>query len=191
MDSLLEEHASVLAGAPNGRRASAKMLEIASREPATVEPLYLDFAGIEIATASFLREAVLVFRDTIRMRRSNFYPIVANANQLIVDELMILVTPNRDALMTCCLSADGIASEAALVGDLDPKQRLTFDLVNQRNETDASELMRLYGAEEDVRQTAWNNRLAALSALGLVFELSQGRAKRYRALFTQGANDGN
>jgi len=45
--------------------------------------------------------------------------------------------------------------------------------------------MREHGESEGVKQTAWNNRLAALAGLGLVVELSQGRAKRYRPLFME------
>jgi hypothetical protein len=43
--------------------------------------------------------------------------------------------------------------------------------------------MRNYGESEGVQQTAWNNRLAGLANLGLIVELSQGRARRYRPLF--------
>jgi hypothetical protein len=47
--------------------------------------------------------------------------------------------------------------------------------------------MRMYGKKEKTTaQTAWNNRLSALATLGLVVELSQGRAKRYRPLFAEG-----
>ena len=51
--------------------------------------------------------------------------------------------------------------------------------------TDAAQLMREHGETENVKQTAWNNRLAALTSLGLVVELSAGRAKKYRALFEE------
>jgi hypothetical protein len=183
MDSLSEEKQSVLAGAPNGRRALARLLDQTRPEPTAAEPVYLDFAGVEIATASFLREAVLSFRDTVRGRRSNLYPIVANASQLILDELSLLIAPYGDVLMTCLLNDESVPSKPALIGDLDPKQKLTFDLVSRSGETDASELMREHGVAEGVKQTAWNNRLSALAALGLVFELSQGRSKRYRPLF--------
>ena len=64
--------------------------------------------------------------------------------------------------------------------------KLTFDLVSERGETDAAELMREYGAnEKPIAQTAWNNRLASLTSLGLLVESSQGRAKRYRPLFRE------
>jgi hypothetical protein len=48
--------------------------------------------------------------------------------------------------------------------------------------------MREHGESEGVKQTAWNNRLVALAAMGLVVELSEGRAKRYRPLFMEGKN---
>ena len=191
MDSIFEERTSILAGAPNGRRTLSRLVERASPEPVVAEPIFLNFANVEIATASFLREAVLVFRDAVRGRRSKFYPVVANANQQVVDELIVLLTPNHNVLMSCDLSSAGVVSKPALIGDLDPKQRLTFNLVNQHGETDASELMRVYGAEEDVKQTAWNNRLSSLAGLGLVFEISQGRAKRYRSLFGEVEKYGN
>jgi hypothetical protein len=86
--------------------------------------------------------------------------------------------------MACITSGKGAVSEAAPIGELDPKQRLTFDLVHQHGETDAGALMRTYGASEGLKHTtAWNNRLTALAARGLVIEESHGRAKRYRPLF--------
>jgi hypothetical protein len=94
-------NAEVLAGAINGRRVQAKLLELTDKEPTVPEPAFLDFAGVNVATASFLRETVLDYRDAIRRRRSNFYPVVANANQLVEDELKVLVGSDADVLMLC------------------------------------------------------------------------------------------
>jgi hypothetical protein len=149
------------------------------------EELFVDFAGVQVATASFLREAVFAFRDKVRGRRSNFYPVVANANSAVEEELKILVDSDNSVLMLCSLDRKGRSSNPRLIGNLDPKQRLTFNLV-QQGITDATELMRKHGVTEKVKQTAWNNRLAALTAQGLVVEVNAGRAKRYRPLF-QGA----
>ena len=164
------------------------MVELTGCEPNAPEAVFLDFAGVEVATASFLRETVLEFRDTVRRRRSNFYPVIANASDLVADELVVLVNSQGNVLMLCSLDANDQPHQPRLVGDLDPKQRFTFDLVQKRGETDAAELMRDYGESEKivVKQTAWNNRLASLAGLGLVVELSQGRAKRYRPLFMEG-----
>jgi hypothetical protein len=132
----------------------------------------------------------LTYRDTIRRRGSNLYPVIANASQLVEEELKILVSSESDVLMLCALDENDQPHKPRLLGRLDPKQRLTFDLVQRCNETDAAELMREHGEKERVKQTAWNNRLAALASLGLVVELSEGRAKRYRPLFV-GATYGN
>jgi len=178
-------NAEVLAGAVNGRKVFEKLLERTEKEPAVPEPLFLDFAGVNVATASFLRETVLAYRDAVRRRRSNFYPVIANANQVVEEELKILVSTGGDVLMLCLLDENELPHEPRLLGKLDPKQRLTFDLVQKRGVTDAAELMREYGKGENIQKTAWNNRLAALAGLGLVVELVEGRTKRYRPLFAE------
>ncbi|MGO4565882.1 hypothetical protein AB4Z52_12605 [Rhizobium sp. 2YAF20] len=174
----------VLAGALNGRTMLGRLLEATATEGTAPEPVFLDFSGIEVATASFLRESVLAFRDIVRGRRSHYYPVVANPGELLQDELIEVLKPRGGVLMTCTLADDGTVTDPTPLGELDPKQRMTFDLVLQRGETDAGALMRDYGESEGVKHTtAWNNRLASLAALGLVIEQSQGRAKRYRPLF--------
>jgi len=182
--------AKVLAGALSGRKALTKLLELTRQEPLEPAPVFLDFAGVNVATASFLRETVLAYRDAVRRRRSNFYPVIANANELVEEELKILVTSDGDVLMLCKLDEENQPQQPRLLGKLDPKQRLTFDLVQQCKETDAAELMRVHGKNERVQQTAWNNRLSALASLGVVIEFSEGRAKRYRPLLV-GVTYGN
>ncbi len=177
----------VLAGALNGRAALTRVLERAASEPSVPEPVFLDFLDIEVATASYLRECIMAFRDVIRGRDSLYYPVVANPNQEVRDELLELARARGDVFMTCALASDGTVSQPALVGDLEAKQLLTFTLVQQHGATDAGELMREHGKDENLRHaTAWNNRLSALARLGLVVEMRQGRLKRYRPLF-QGA----
>jgi hypothetical protein len=175
----------VLSGALRGQELLAKLLPEAAAEPQSPQPLFLDFKDIDSATASFLRESVLVFRDLVRGRRSTIYPVIANAGDLVQEDLRELVRSRGGVLLTCRLSDDGSVSEPGMIGDLDPKQQLTFDLVRERGQTDALELMREYGAgePEPVGSTAWNNRLSSLVALGvLIEEMSTGRTKRYRPL---------
>jgi hypothetical protein len=173
----------VLSGALRGQDLLAKLLPEVAVEPTLPQPLFLDFTGIDAATASFLRESVLAFRDIVRGRRSTIYPVIANATESVWEDLTELVKSRGGVLLTCQLAQDGTVSDPKLIGDLDPKQQLTFDLVRQRGETDAVELMRECGANEPVGSTAWNNRLASLVSLGLVIEeMSSGRTKRYRPL---------
>jgi hypothetical protein len=184
MKGLVDGNPDVLAGAINGRKVFSGLMQQIPDEPETPEPLFLDFSGVDVATASFLRETVLSFRDNVRRRRSKFYPVVANASRLVEEELRVLVEFHSDVLMLCALDETGNPHESHIVGNLDPKQKFTFELVQKRGLTDATELWREHGAKETVK-TAWNNRLAALANLGLVVELSEGRAKRYRPLFLE------
>jgi hypothetical protein len=179
---LFNEEGSVLAGAITGRKFFARLLETTDNEPLAPEPLFVDFTGVQVATASFLRESVLAFRKTIRSRRSNFYPIIANANKVVLDELTLLLGPRGDALMICSVDEKGEPYGSRLLGALDPKQKITFDLVQQLEETNAAELYKDHESDDIKVPTAWNNRLAALAALGLIVELSYGRTKRYRPL---------
>lgn len=173
----------VLSGATTGRMVLADLLKATASEPSTVTPVLLNFEWVKVATSSFLRESVLAFRDAIRSRRSNFYPVVANVNAAVREELEDLLSRRGGVLMSCVARGDEVV-EAAPIGELDPKQRLTFDLVQQRRETDAGELMRDFAATDPVKSpTAWNNRLASLAMLGLVAEISQGRSKRYKPIF--------
>ena len=174
----------VLSGATSGRTVFAEMLKLTAAEPPVITPVLLNFAWVGVATSSFLRESVLAFRDAIRSRRSNYYPVVANVNPDVREELEELLH-RRGGVLMACTTQDGEVAETSLIGELDPKQRLTFDLVQQRRETDAGELMREFAGSERVKSpTAWNNRLTNLASLGLVAEVSQGRSKRYKALFT-------
>lgn len=175
---------AVLAGALHGKQVFAALLKETASEPSGPEPLLLDFKAVHVATASFLRESVLAFRDHIRGHRTAHYPVIANANNEVGDELVELTRNRGDALMICSLADDGRVLGVALLGDLSPKQKITFDLVQRHGETDAAELMREYGEREGVTQTtAWNNRLSALAGLGLIVEISHGRNRRYRPLF--------
>jgi hypothetical protein len=175
----------VLAGTLNGRKVFAKLLDQIGGDTTEPELVFLDFDGVQVATASFLRETVFSFRDNVRRSRSNFYPVVANANEAVKEELNILAKSDSDVLMLCSLDNSNRPRNPHLAGELDPKQRLTFNLVCSCRETDAAQLMREHGKEEKVKQTAWNNRLAALANLGLICELNQGRTKRYRTLFAE------
>ncbi len=176
---------AVLAGALNGKRALAKFVAMTVQEPFEAEPVFLDFSKVDVATASFLRESALTLRDIVRGQRSNFYPVIANANENIRDELFELVDGQRsDVLITCTLGDSDTVTDVALIGELEPVQRRTFDLVRQIGETDASGLMRAHGASDrTTHTTAWNNRLTSLAFLGLLVEVSQGRTKRYKPLF--------
>ena len=181
----------VLAGAIEGKLALNSMLTETVSEPQRPELAIIDFKGIEVATVSFLRESVIAFRDIVRGRRSQYYPIVTNMTDVVLDEFIELLRARGGALMACNTSRHGDTDAFVPIGTLDPKQRHTFELIQKHGETDAGMLMRKYGEREGLKHTtAWNNRLAGLAALGLIVEHTEGRAKRYGPLMEQNDENG-
>ena len=176
------EDTDVLSGAIGGRRFLSRLLERIEDEPSTPTPLFLDFSGIDVATASYLRESILSFRDIVRTRRSNYYPIVANASQTIIEELDMLLRHIGTAMPLCKLDGAAHVSDFRVLGVLDDKQQQTYNLVVCYGTTSAADLARRHGESEGIGQTAWNNRLASLSALGIVAEQAHGRRKLYRPI---------
>jgi hypothetical protein len=175
----------ILAQAVSGRNALRKVLEIADAEPGESEPIFLDFSSVEVATSSFLREFVLGFRDALRARGSNFYPLICNANPAVEEELHDMLRIRGEAILCCKLVRNTAVRNTKLLGELDPKHRQTFDLVMRLGETDAGTLLREYGETDAITRTGWNNRLAALAHLGLVVEINYGRAKRYKPVLLE------
>ncbi|MFN4228449.1 hypothetical protein [Parvibaculum sp.] len=171
----------VLSGAVNGKTAFAAMVRAIDHEPPKPTALYLDFGDVAVATASYLRESVFALKAYLRNVGSSYYPVAANANDSVYDELLTIASARNDAIISCSLSSQGTVSDISLIGHLDPKQQLTLELVNQLKDADAVSLMEKYGEEEQLTSTtAWNNRLAGLAARGLIREFKRGRAKYYR-----------
>ena len=169
---------AVLAGAAEGGALLSRLLTNIE-EPPTAEPLFLDFDGIAVATASFLRDGPLAYRQLVRSRGSNVYPVIANANDKIIEELRLFLVSQNDAMFSCALSRAGSVSKVRLIGKLDEKQSVTLELVRRLKEVDTGTLVE-GGFDPSVKATAWNNRLSALVAKGLLIESARGRAKYFR-----------
>jgi hypothetical protein len=177
-------HSPFLSGATSGIQFFGVLVQNLPPEPPRPTPLFLEFKDVTIATSSFLRESILPFRDFVRSRSPNFYPVIANPNQDVQDEFEDLMHRQGDVFLFCNIDLDLNPSAISLFGELDPKQKITFDLVHKHGQMDARGLMQKYGDGEGVKHaTAWNNRLASLAAAGILVEIRNGRAKAYRPLF--------
>lgn len=176
----------VLSGAVTGKAAFIRIIEATGEEPGEPTALVLDFADIDVATASFLRETVFAIKTYMRARQSTFYPVVANLNDEIRDELTVLTEALNDVIISCEIDDSGKLNLVGLIGKLDPKQQLTFDYIVRNRIADASTLKEALGDTEKTKSTnAWNNRLAGLVARGIVKEFSRGRAKFYKPIFDE------
>ena len=174
----LMEGEEVLAGTAMGNLLLARLLETVG-EPTGPETLFLDFAGVSVATASFLRDGPLAFRQVLRSKGSKYSPVFANVGEKIMEELRLFLESRSDAVFCCTLSRNGAPSGARVVGRLDEKQSVTLELVKNLREVDAS-MLAAGGYDARVKPTAWNNRLSALAEKGLVLESIRGRTKRFR-----------
>ncbi|MQU72474.1 hypothetical protein [Sinorhizobium meliloti] len=176
----------VLAGTVNGKIAFAEMIKSIPEAATVPQPLFIDFGGIDVATASYLRESVFALKSYLRTKSSSYYPVVANANANVWDELSVIANAKNDVIVTCELSDDDATTNVELVGKLDPKQRMTFELVLKFDEVDANSLMEEFGESEKTKSTtAWNNRLASLASRGIIREFTKGRSKYYRPLLME------
>ncbi|MBZ9799711.1 hypothetical protein [Mesorhizobium sp. ES1-4] len=180
--------APILSGAINGKAAFAEFVKMVDGEPNEPSPLFLDFRNIDVATASYLRESVFALKTYMRTRNSRYYPVVTNINNLVADELSVIATLKNDVIMSCQIDENRNILTQEIIGTLDPKQKMTFDLVMRSKEIDANRLMEQFGESEKTKgTTAWNNRLSGLVSKGIIREFVQGRAKVYRPLFEGGA----
>jgi hypothetical protein len=175
---------TVLSGSLSGKSFFMTIMMKISTEPEFPSPLILDFREVSVATASFLRESVFVLKSHLRANRSNYYPVLANLNNAVIDEIAVLTEARDDAIISCRIDDAGLVTSVQIIGQLEPKQAMTFNLVQQRGQVDAIGLMREFGeTERTTSPTAWNNRLSSLVSRGLVREYSSGRAKSYRPIF--------
>lgn len=167
---------TILAGSGPGNGLFAKMIQRVGnpREPA---PIFLDFADIEVATASYLRESVLAFRAHCCARELPLYPVIANASEAILEELGDLLRQRGDAMVACTLTKQGEPREGRLLGQLEPAQLQTLKAILRLG---AANAVTLAQENKGIQATAWNNRLAYLANKAILMETREGRSKVYR-----------
>jgi hypothetical protein len=171
---------TVLSGSIPGRKLLTALIAVTS-SPDAPAPAFLDFDGIEVATASFLREAVIGFRDYARLSLQNVYPVAANLSPAVREELEFFVRARGDVFWCCDLDANGAVTAAGVIGELDPAQRATFDAAREFRAVTAPELAARF-AGQSIGATAWNNRLSTLAAKGLLVQRRQGKSKTFSPL---------
>lgn len=167
----------VLAGSIDGQRVFGELVKDTVM-PTSPEVCFLDFAGIDVATTSFLRDSVIAYRNHARSTWPFLYPVCANLAPRVKEELSSFLRDRADAFVACVLEDAERVSGVELLGLIEGKQRDALIGLLDLGESDAPGLREHAG--EDVAATAWNNRLVALAEKGILMEVSTGRNKRYR-----------
>jgi len=184
IDLKSETGMDVLSGAIPGRQQFGRFLQQVPTDTSLQKLFLVNFEGIRVATSSYLRESILAMRAHLRAQKSKLHLVPVNLSEEVLEELSDLMKNTHDAIVVGSANSMGEPNSPRLLGDLDPKQRHTFEFVQQNNDgVDARQLML---SSEDINSikspTAWNNRLSNLADRGLLIEEAVGRSKRYRPL---------
>jgi hypothetical protein len=164
-----------LQGKLSGRKHYARLCERLSDAP-TGAVVFLDFAGVELVSGSWINAALVPLMAWAGDERNDLFPAICNAPDEMLDELALVARFTH----TCFLVANGPAPplRAALVGPLDPGQRATLEAVVDRPKVTGAELER-QRPKDRVKATAWNNRLKDLFEKRLLRRERRGREQVY------------
>jgi hypothetical protein len=162
-----------LTGVDRARRLLAKLIAWTADE-SPKGTLIIDFTGIADASASFLREAILAFRDYVRAYQPELFPVLANIAATVREELDALLKARGEAMPACRIDDAGKAVDATIIGTLEPSLSQTLDMVRTRGPLALSDL------PVETRATTWSNRLASLIRQGFVVPIPEPNKRLYR-----------
>jgi hypothetical protein len=139
--------------------------------------LLIDFDGVGAASASFLRESVLAFRDYARGYQPEVFPVVANLNDEIREEFALLLRSRGEAILCCRVDDAGQIVDVQVLGALDSSLERTLDAIKERGAVSLAELRSL---PDDAKASTWSNRLASLIRQGFVVPSPNQKRRQYR-----------
>lgn len=165
-----------LTGVSRARQLLAKLIEWT----ATASPkgtLILDFSDVGSASASFLRESILAFRDYARGYQPELFPVLANITPDMREEFATLLKARREAMPGCRLDAAGNPIEAEILGELEPGLNQTLETIRERGSVTLMDLRETSG---ETKATTWSNRIASLIRQGFIVPSPEPNKRVYR-----------
>lgn len=162
-----------LTGVSRARRLLAKLVAWTA-DHAPKGTLILDFAGVGNASASFLREAILAFRDYVRAYQPEVFPVLANLTDEVREEFHTLLRARREAMPGCRLDASGEPFDAEVLGILDPSLNQTLEMLRTRGQ------LALRDMPSETKPSTWSNRIARLIRQGFVVPIPEPNKRLYR-----------
>lgn len=136
--------------------------------------LILDFTCLDNASASFLREAVLAFRDYVRAYQPDVFPVLANLTDEVKEEFDTLLRERGEALLGCQLNSSGVAVDGEVLGFLEPGLDQTLEMIRARGQ------LALGDMPSETKPTTWSNRIASLVRQGFIVPIPEANKRRYR-----------
>ena len=165
-----------LTGVSRARRLLTKLIAWTAEE-SPQGTLILDFCDVGAASASFLRESILAFRDYARAYQPDLFPVLANLDGPVREEFDILLKDRGEAILGCCLDAFGVPIAPQVLGVLNPGLRHTLDLIRTRGQLTLTDLRE---SSQHTQPTTWSNRIASLIKQGFVVPVQEPNKRVYR-----------
>jgi hypothetical protein len=172
---MLREFGPRLQGKLPGRKDYARLCErLSDAKPGSV--VFLDFAEVELVSGSWINAALVPLLAWAADERNDLFPAICNAKEEMLDELALVAKYTH----TCFLVAKGTIPprRATLIGPLDPGQRSTLEALLELQAVTGAELERKRPKDE-IKATAWNNRLKDLYEKRLLRRERRGREQVY------------
>lgn len=170
-----------LAGVSRARQLLAKLISWTAEE-SPKGTLLLDFSGVGDASASFLRESILAFRDYARTYQPELFPVLANIHGVVREEFDSLLIDRGEAMPGCTLAADGTPSKPEVLGVLERGLSQTLGVIRAHGKVTLADLR---AADADTRPTTWSNRIASLIRQGFVVPSPEPNRRVYRFVLAE------
>ena len=168
-----------------GRKDFAALCNVLSQTPKGTL-VTLDFAKVETATASWWSAAILPLLRMSANEQIDLYFVIANGLEADwLDDLRLVAQFNNQSFLV--MGNDQRA--ASLIGPLDASLVRTLHLVQQMTTTTGAKLCQRC-PEENIRPTAWNNRLCDLYYQRLLRRVRRGREQLYSPVLEVTSFDG-
>lgn len=166
-----------LTGVSRARQLLSKLIAWTARE-SPKGTLIMDFREVGEASASFLRESILAFRDYVRSYQPELFPVLANISDSVREEFHTLLKDRGEAMPGCHFDATtGTTSDAEVLGALEPGLRQTLDMIRDRGQLTLADLRE---TSDETRSTTWSNRVASLIRQGFVVPTPEPNKRIYR-----------
>jgi hypothetical protein len=166
-----------LHGATIGDEHARQIREQIADRPETDDFVVMDFAGVEGASASYLKRLIHPFFANPGDSESlpnQVAPILTNVESSdLLEELNDYLAGKGRAMIVARLSATPPKFDQ-LLGRLDGAAAETFNELQKMKRSTAAELYERH-REETTNQTAWNNRLAQLVEMRIARRSRMGR----------------
>jgi hypothetical protein len=165
---------SSLTGVSRARRLLSDLIAwTVDEQPTGI--LFIDFDGINDASASFLRESVIAFRDWARSYVPELYPVLANISNGVREEFVTLLRDRGEAMPGCRLARGSEPVDPVVLGVLEPGLSETLTMIRDQGPVTLEDLRHA----SKTKPTTLSNRVASLIRQGFVVTTQEPKRRAY------------